>query len=353
MELETAFGTKYQVNIPKEQSSALYTDSTPIYVAPNGDVLSKFYDVLQEHSSVQRQKIPNPIDYNSKQEYENATWDYYFQFSDLTESRLLPVPVGFSFQRPSNCHVPTIQEKTPKTYENRLAAKTFSIINTPLYPQNHLALCSSLISGAHITDEYFPSKGPRGENIPIKYHFQEEVPWKSKLIPQKPLPQLFKTYDEYAYAMRKWYEISSKYITIPLHSRDLEQIINIDAAPPIPIEAIQPVEQPNLIKFDFSEKTFAEKKLKETTEMLLKEYTAFTQPSLGDRTDQHFPQFFESCLMVVVNCIDYGIEEPLHNNMLYKGLSLFNFDEVPQEIMNLSLSKPRLEILIETWQFIC
>ncbi|KAH0786725.1 hypothetical protein GPJ56_009357 [Histomonas meleagridis] len=350
MEIPTAFGTTYKVNIP-EETPAEFTDSVPMYVAPNGDVYSKFYNLLDKDIKTQgenKRPIPDPSNFNTIQEYKRAIWDYYFQFNDLKASYILPVPVGFSFQRLAECHVPTIQEKTPYTPQNRLAAKTFSVVNTPLYPANYLSLCSSIISGIPIKEEYFPAGGPRNEKIPIKYHFQPEVPWNSKLILQKPVAQSFKTYEEYAYAMRKWYEITSKQITIPLHSIDMEPILNIHATIEEPPTPIQIVKEPVQIKQFPVSLSFDESKLKEPISKLWESYSKFIQPDSHEKIE--FPAFQETCRSIAVSCIEFGCEDPFSYNKLFKGLSICHFSEIPESISSLSSTKPHIQMLIDTYE---
>ena len=86
MEVKTAFGTTFKVNIPEEQTSPIFTDSNPMYVASDGHILSKFFDVLGSIQLEQKSQFPDPSNFNTIQEYKSAVWDFYNQFDDIKKS---------------------------------------------------------------------------------------------------------------------------------------------------------------------------------------------------------------------------------------------------------------------------
>lgn len=173
--------------------------------------------------------FPEPQEFESYDRYARAAELWYLKYKELIGTHILPIPVSFSFRIPVPPHVPTPQEKIHMSDAFIIATKSFNPMHSPLYPDNHLHLQQICRKGSPISLETnFPEKGPRGQEIKIKYHVVQEVPWNAAMIPQRPEPNLYLTHEDYSQACRKWYEIAKKSVkTLPVHPSAMENQLNI------------------------------------------------------------------------------------------------------------------------------
>ncbi|EAX93235.1 hypothetical protein TVAG_155990 [Trichomonas vaginalis G3] len=172
-------------------------------------------------------KLPYP-DADSEEEYRKMVLQWQNSMLNVSKSVFLPVPMGLNYQRPVKPHVPTPMEKVKGSLEERTARKSFNVKTTALYPQNYMVLLDAVLNENEITTPEFEIKGPRDQVIPVANHFGKEKTWSSQLIPLKPNPQLYLTYQEYADAMYNWIHNISKNCVIPPNPSQLQSIIGIE-----------------------------------------------------------------------------------------------------------------------------
>ena len=172
-------------------------------------------------------KMPLPTE-KTEREYK-ITIKNWAKITGETETQvLLPVPMGFSWKRPSPPHILTQRERTPGTFEYRTLTKTFSVKTSPLYPENFMEMMHYIVEEEHPSEEFFVKPGPRGQKIPFQNHVGDSTPWYGQLIPQRPMPNTFSSYTEYEKAMKRWINRISKENVIPPNASQLQNLLGLD-----------------------------------------------------------------------------------------------------------------------------
>ncbi|OHT08625.1 hypothetical protein TRFO_22812 [Tritrichomonas foetus] len=227
----TSLGAEYSFSFPEEVPTPSIDDDTLVFVNGEGKPLSRFYN-KQNDSLFSKfiQRFPSPSDYEDKSTYFHDVRCWYESFY-LENPYLLPVPIGMFYRRPTKPHVMSSLEKVPGTYQNRIASKSFSISSTPLYPENYIVMIDAILNGGINNDGNFPIPGPHNKIIPKKNHYSIELPWNGQLIPQMPVPKLYKSYNDYLTAMKRWCRDISISKTVPMHSEELEKVIGVQLQP--------------------------------------------------------------------------------------------------------------------------
>ena len=222
---KTSLGTDYSISIGEPRPPA-HEPGPPVFVAPDGTFLDAFQAPVPGAPTLKQ--FPSPDDFDSYDQYRTAVLEWKKAADSEVHGLLLPVPFGFEFEYPGEPHVPTPQEKTPRTIQNRMAAKAFSVSQTPLYPDNYMSLLKYVIEGDTREVGEFMMPGPRGQKIPFDCHFRGELPWGARLRRMKPIPEMYENYQEYVDAMKNWYRESADHDVVPMHADDFESMLNVE-----------------------------------------------------------------------------------------------------------------------------
>ena len=285
----TSVGTNYDFKPPPYEFTNLNLYNNSVFIDGKGETVS--FDMSKTATSINKFQIQFPLPDKEKNydEYQNTTRKWYSSYKEDQEQAFLPVPMGFQYKKPSPPHIPTPLEKIKGTLDNRLAIKSFSITETPLYPQNYMQMFNSIVHEEIPIDEYLVQKGPKNQKIPVKNHFGEYKPWDAQLIPMKPNPHLFKTYEDYETAMKNW--ILTIYKTcdvIPMSPEQMQSIIGVEKQPQYRVNKRQRIDKQNISPSDyFSLVSNPIKNLDETKKPSTFSPLALVPPSTFDNDNQN------------------------------------------------------------------
>ena len=203
--------------------------SQSLIFAPSTAAFDKYYRPTEPEDSSfpkEMEKFPDANDYYDQKSYLTALLKWYSDTKLTFENSLLPVPLSFSYHYPTAPHVPTAQEKIPRSQQEIIAARSFNVKTTPLYPENHLELQEMALKG-FTRDGDFPKFGPRGQKIPITNHLKVGQYFTNTLIPPKPQPYFFRTYEDYQFAMNNWISVAQNELTNIPNSKTIGDMIKI------------------------------------------------------------------------------------------------------------------------------
>ncbi|OHT10085.1 hypothetical protein TRFO_20822 [Tritrichomonas foetus] len=187
------------------------------------------FDNCNDSNQISMNSFPMPNSADSFKNYmkEAEKWKECID-RQIQHHFLFPLPLSFSYRKPSKPHVPSAQEKIRMSNANRIAAKTFDVNHTHLYPENYLYLLNIIREGSLFTEsEKFPILGPRGQEIPIISHISDETPWNGIFISPKPEPYIYQDYNSFEKAINKWFLIFQKKGKIVPHPDTMKDTLNI------------------------------------------------------------------------------------------------------------------------------
>ena len=282
----TSVGTTYDFNPPKYEFSNLELYNNSIFIDGSGETVA--FDMSKTAASVDKMQCRFPLPENEKtyDDYQNTIRKWFSAFKNAENQAFLPVPMGFQFRRPSPPHIPTPLEKTKGTLDYRLACKSFSVTETPLYPQNYMQMFNSIVHEDLPRDEYLLQNGPKNQKIPVKNHFSEYKPWDAQLIPMKPHPNLFKTYEDYEIAMKNWMlTISKTCDIIPMSPEQMQSIIGIEKQPQFRVKKRKRLEPQNINPSDYF--SLLSTPLNSSTESLNSSLISLEAPSNFDLNESY------------------------------------------------------------------
>ncbi|KAH0794137.1 hypothetical protein GPJ56_002015 [Histomonas meleagridis] len=187
--------------VPPNKRSVIPTitkQKLPITSSNDKRILSPFFDDKELTKSLS--PIPNPFDYQTFEEYNDAVAAWEKSTKEATKSQSLPQPVSMFHSR-------IVQELliTP-VYKQKMSFKPTS--------SDILDIESILIHDRHFNTSLTTK-------APLDYFLRET--WKSQLISQPPDPQCFDTFEEFQESYINWCNITSKCKLLPHHPHDFAE----------------------------------------------------------------------------------------------------------------------------------
>ena len=193
-----------------------------------------YLPTIGPHTGKQMRTIPDANDFTNKKSFIKSTLEWENETEQAFSKTILPVPISVSYRFPTQPKILTAQEKVPRSQQAKLAARSFSVFNTPLYPENHLEMQKMVITGIE-SQGNFPKGGPRNEKIPIENHMKSGRYFNNTFIPMKPQPEFYFSYKEYREAFENWISISKPYVEDVPSSAVIGKMININKVEDGPI----------------------------------------------------------------------------------------------------------------------
>lgn len=177
---------------------------------PGGKVLGPDMKLSVDGPNID--KFPSTSAFKDYESFRQAWEKTSTNVSEVFCDTLLPVPVGFWM------HYPGARVENVKRVRGVAA----------LSPGNELWMQDLQISGDPFDFETtFPERGPKGEPLFVHDHCVERSPWYATLIPQRPSPYLYKSFEDYRCAMRDWLSQCMRNTDLIPHAKEMSQILNI------------------------------------------------------------------------------------------------------------------------------
>ena len=144
--------------------------------------------------------LPRPEYYDDCKTFSKALMDWAGSNSAIFYSTFFPTPIGFWYHMPSS--------KSGLSPENTLALQKMVIDEEPLHDGDTLPDTS------------------RGK-VPVIEQLTSERPWYAQPLMQKPVPYLYKTYEEFAEAMLRWHALAKWSLNAPPHPSEIGEKLGI------------------------------------------------------------------------------------------------------------------------------
>ena len=138
--------------------------------------------------------LPRPEYYDDCKTFSKALMDWAISNSAIFYSTFFPTPIGFWYHMPNS--------RSGLSPENTLALQRIVIDEEPLHDGDHLPDTSC------------------GE-VPVTEHVTSERPWYAQPLMQRPVPYLYKTYEEFAAAMSRWHALAKWSLNAPPHPSEI------------------------------------------------------------------------------------------------------------------------------------
>ncbi|KAJ3446724.1 sca1 complex scaffold protein scaa [Anaeramoeba flamelloides] len=201
---------------------------------------------------IETKPFPVPQDFESFEDYEQATLDWENETLNKIGSLQLPEPIGSNIYQltDTNLQQKTITETITETEIDESNENELDQSVEQLTTQDN----QNLTEDIDINDEelesfledpkmilsnndqlellqIFEKQNPKSNKnkltnlaIDLDSILNQKTPWDSSLIPKEPEPEFYKTFSEYERACRRWALIVSKQInSMPMHPRQLEK----------------------------------------------------------------------------------------------------------------------------------
>jgi hypothetical protein len=225
-------------SIPLYSQTHVSGQETPVYISPEGDPLSKFYEQIElpveavppcgnfifsiithDHISLVFRpqesldlRMPPPHGFDSLDEYAAVLRDWYARALRYFGMALLPSTLTGVFHLPEP---PKIFTKEEKADAGRF--RTFKANLWPLLPQNYLDMLDRVFKQAQVeADEPFANQIPKREVIYYRHHLSPQPQWLAQLLPAEPRAELYDSYEDFARAYRNWAGLAQASLHTPI-----------------------------------------------------------------------------------------------------------------------------------------
>ena len=219
----------------------LINKSNPVFSTTNKKLYDLNYNEITQINEFP--SIPLPDDCETFEEFTNNLKLWKNAVIKFSEKISLPIPIGHILPRPTPPEIIPKSDLEDLTIFRKLKRKFDPETSLPS-PSNQIAIEKIILTGQTIEENnYLPYPGLNEKPVPIRAHLSKNLPWCSQLIPKRPQPNFYSTFEEYENSIIKWADLVINNITLPPSPKQIGKIINLPkeskiifADPPLPEE---------------------------------------------------------------------------------------------------------------------
>jgi len=169
--------------------------------------------------------IPNPNLCSSYEDFLQELKKWKASVSNFCQKSFLPQTLSHTIPRPVPPDIISKSDMEDLAFMRRMK-RNFDPETSPPNPANQIAFEDILFNGTPFTDQDFlPYQGFNEKPVPVRAHLSNTLTWNVRLLPKRPHPIFYSSFEEYESAILKWADYVYKTVALPPSPKQIGQMI--------------------------------------------------------------------------------------------------------------------------------